>query len=715
MMPRSSPIFDRIKTSKNLPTLPHILLKLIEACNSQESSIPDISRIIDKDSSLSAKVMRLVNSAHYGLPTRIASVEQALLLLGTDAVKNIAVSAAVFQVFGGAKADGAFNLRSFWYHSLLCATIAELIARKTKYGIPEEAFLAGLLHDVGKMVLWVNFPKDYTEILETLDAQTGLIGAEGKRLGTNHAEVGAWMIGRWELQSFMADAVLYHHETATRIQDALPLVKMVYVANILSTNPDGSSDLGYQAAGQVLGLARSDVDQMVLLGKEQVEHVARTLGMDLEPQGTSPDADMGQQKEIDLLRNVRDASLLQGTLQNLLHANGRKSILPVVRQGLQVLFDLDRIFFLLHDPEQNILTGKEGLETTRDLLAKELAISLETKNCLPVQALDRKTPLDSFGHLTAVNLSIIDDQLIRLVDKEGFLCMPMIAHQKTIGVILIGIDRAALTALNNQMNLLNMFVDQSALALYVDAVRQAQARLIQSERLAAASAVAKKVVHEVNNPLGIIKNYIKIFALKLPKDDPVQEELKIISEELDRVALIIRGLSDFSEPAVRQAEAVDLNALLSALVKITRESFMRNSGVNVHLRLDPALPPVFSEKNGLKQVVINIIKNAVEAMPRGGNLYITTEHLPKRIRDGMEKDLSPTFDSVEVGIRDEGPGIPQQIKARLFEPYVTSKKGEHAGLGLSVAYHIVKELNGTLTCESEEGAGTTFRIVLPVA
>jgi signal transduction histidine kinase len=239
--------------------------------------------------------------------------------------------------------------------------------------------------------------------------------------------------------------------------------------------------------------------------------------------------------------------------------------------------------------------------------------------------------------------------------------------------------------------------------------------LIQSERLAAASAVAKKVVHEVNNPLGIIKNYIKIFALKLPKDDPVQEELKIISEELDRVALIIRGLSDFSEPAVRQAEAVDLNALLSALVKITRESFMRNSGVNVHLRLDPALPPVFSEKNGLKQVVINIIKNAVEAMPRGGNLYITTEHLPKRIRDGMEKDLSPTFDSVEVGIRDEGPGIPQQIKARLFEPYVTSKKGEHAGLGLSVAYHIVKELNGTLTCESEEGAGTTFRIVLPVA
>jgi signal transduction histidine kinase len=127
------------------------------------------------------------------------------------------------------------------------------------------------------------------------------------------------------------------------------------------------------------------------------------------------------------------------------------------------------------------------------------------------------------------------------------------------------------------------------------------------------------------------------------------------------------------------------------------------------------LPPVFSEKNGLKQVVINIIKNAVEAMPRGGNLYINTEHLPKKIRDGMEKGLGPTFESVEVGIRDEGPGIPEQIKARLFEPYVTSKKGEHAGLGLSVAYRIVKELSGTLTCESEEGSGTTFRIVLPVA
>jgi len=144
MKSRTGPLFERIKTSKNLPTLPHILLKLIDACNSQHGTVRDISQIINKDSSLSAKVMKMVNSAYYGLPSRVTSIEQALLLLGTDAVKNIAISAAVFQVFGKAKSDATFKLKLFWYHCLLCATTAKLIAEMTSYSSAEEAFLSGL-------------------------------------------------------------------------------------------------------------------------------------------------------------------------------------------------------------------------------------------------------------------------------------------------------------------------------------------------------------------------------------------------------------------------------------------------------------------------------------------------------------------------------------------------------------------------------------------
>lgn len=716
MKPRTDRLFDRIRTSKNLPTLPHILLRLVEACNSQGCTIKDISRIIDKDPSLCAKVMKMVNSAHYGLPSRVTSIEQALLLLGTDAIKNVAISAAVFQVFGKAKGNGAFKLKQFWHHSLLCAIIAELIAKKTSHGSPEEAFLAGLLHDIGKLVLFVNFPAEYTNAVKSCNNKADLPQVEETHLGATHAEVGAWMIEKWHLQSFMADAVLYHHEPVARILDALPLVKIIFVANALSRDPVDHDDLTFKTAREIFGFSRSDVEDLLAQGKDQVEQIAQSLGMEIEspevPQ--SPLSDTAHQKELGLVRSVRDASLLQGTLRNLLEAGEQKSILEIVSQGMQVLFDVNRILFLLHDHKRDALVAKEGLESTQDDLVKELVISLQTKNCLPVESLKQKIPLDSFGHLKKVDLAIIDNQIIRLVQRQGILCLPMIAHKQAVGVILLGIGQARGASLCKQINLLTMLANQAALALHADNMRQAQSRLVQSERLAAASAIARKVAHEVNNPLGIIKNYIKILGLKLSGEDPAQEELKIISEELDRVALIVDRLSDFSEPEAKQTEPVDVNALLSDLVKITREPLMLDAKINIHLELEPSLPTIRSEKNALKQVFINLVKNAVEAMPQGGNLYILTECAPKTLGEQSKERPGDAFDSVEISIRDEGHGIPDTIRSRLFEPFVTSKEGEHAGLGLSVAYNIIKELNGTITCESSDKTGTTFRIILPI-
>jgi nitrogen-specific signal transduction histidine kinase len=141
---------------------------------------------------------------------------------------------------------------------------------------------------------------------------------------------------------------------------------------------------------------------------------------------------------------------------------------------------------------------------------------------------------------------------------------------------------------------------------------------------------------------------------------------------------------------------------------------MRDAKINVHLNLEPSLPTVLSGKNSLKQVFINLIKNAVEAMPQGGNLYIHTRGLGNRLQTQTEQDREGALDSVEICIQDEGPGIPDAIRSRLFEPFVTSKSGEHAGLGLSVAYNIMNELKGAITCESGKKTGTIFKIVLPV-
>lgn len=716
MKPHSNPLFDRIETSRNLPTLPHILLKVIDACNRRETTIKDVSQIINKDSSLSAKVMRMVNSAYYGLPSRVTSIEHALLLLGTDAVKNIAISASVFQVFSTAKGNAVFKLKQFWRHSLLCATLAKLIAKKTSYGSPDEAFLSGLLHDIGKLVLWVNFSKEYTDILQSSNNRSDLLLAGEIRLGATHCEVGAWMIDRWNLQSFMADAVLYHHEPVHRILDALSLVKIVFVANALCTDTLKENDAKFKTAQEVSGFGRSDVEELISRAEQEVRQIAESLDIEIEPPELQqiPVSGIDRQKGKDLVRGVRDISLLQGTLQNLLEAYGQQSILNVIRQGLQVLFDVNHVFFLLHDPEKDAVVGKGGLGPMQDTLVKELTISLKTKNCLPIQSLALGTALDSYGHLKRVDLSIIDNQIIRLIEKDGILCLPMIAHKQIVGVIILGLEQARVSGLYKEMSLLTMFANQSALALHADNVRQAQSKLVQSERLAASSAIARKVVHEVNNPLGIIKNYIKILGLKLSDKDPAQDNLRVINEELDRVALIVRELSDFSQPEVKQIGPVDINSLLSDLVKIIWESLMLASKINVHLKLEPSLPIVFTEKNSIKQVFINLIKNAVEAMPHRGNLYIDTRHISNKFEDQLKQEVRRAPGYVEITIRDDGPGIPDTVKSRLFEPFVSSKGDEHAGLGLSIAYNIIKELQGTIACESREETGTTFKIVLPV-
>ncbi|MBW2011771.1 MAG: HDOD domain-containing protein, partial [Deltaproteobacteria bacterium] len=228
----------KIKNLKNLPTLPQILIKLIEACNNEETTHKELSEIISKDPSLSAKIMRLVNSSYLGLNTRIKTIEQAVVYLGSDAIRNMAISASVVQVFSHVKGDSLFSLNRFWRHSLMCASIARKIAKESSYEYPEEAFLSGLLHDIGKLVLWVNFKEDYPEILKDCEENPELfIGAE-MRLGTTHCEVGAFLIRQWKFNPLVADAVLYHHEPVDKILHALPLVKIVYVANILCVKYD---------------------------------------------------------------------------------------------------------------------------------------------------------------------------------------------------------------------------------------------------------------------------------------------------------------------------------------------------------------------------------------------------------------------------------------------------------------------------------------------
>jgi putative nucleotidyltransferase with HDIG domain len=700
LMKSRSPEFQgRTGTRRYLPSLPHILLKLIGAFSREPASLREVSHLLGMDAALSARLMGIVHSVDDGMPDRMTGIDDAVSRVGLRTVRNIVLSAAVSQTLhGGDKPTIPVQMKHFWRHALTCGILARSMAQKFSYRSPEEAYLSGLLHDVGKLVV------------NELDAS----GEQGSTAA--HCEAGAEMFHQWNLPSFMADAVLYHHEPAERVLNALPLVKIVFVANVLCSNNPDDIETRYEIAEQVLGLSRRDAEACLSTAKEEVGQACKFLEIDFEPPLSADGLAAERDIQRELACTVRDMFLVQSTLQNGIEARDMESLTEVLVRGLQVLFDAPKILLFLYDQESDALVGKRSIGSNhQDDLVQELVIPVQKQKSVLSGCLLQQTPLDTFGHLREVELTILDRQILRFMDNAGMLCLPLAAHNTFIGAVALGADTAEDCPLFEDVSFLMKFVNQAASNMHAQKMRQTQAKFSESHPAAEPSDLARKVVHEVSNPLGIIKNYLRILGLKLTEDQTGQEEIRIINEEIDRVSGIVRKLSDFSKPSTQKKEFVDINALVSDLIKITHEPLLLQSNIKAHFSRESSLPPIISDKNGLKQVFINLIKNAVEAMSKGGNLYIQTRSVSDGQGGGLDthSGARAKADYVEISVRDEGPGIPGAVKSRLFEPFVSSKGAGHAGLGLSIAHSIVKELNGTITCESDGKTGTTFKVVLP--
>ena len=703
-------VLDRINTLKDLPSLPHILVKLMEACHDEAGCLGDIADILTNDPSLCSKVLRMANSAYYGLGSRVEGIDQAVAYLGTAAVKNIAVCSAVYQAFNSRKGDDTFNLKVFWWHSLKCALLSRIFAKEVAYGSPDEAFVAGLLHDIGRLVLWVNFSEKYAELIKKYENRPKMLAAVETQLGATHSQIGAWLLDRWKFQSFVADSALYHHEPLERIAYALPLAQIVYTADKLSGETvDGRGD-GIRAAEKLYGFSQEQVIGFIARSDEEIAEVARSFGIEIEaPQESGQDlSDTDRKTQENLVLEVRDISLLLGTIRNLVAAQEEKDILKVLQEGLQILFDVSQILFFLYDDEKHRLVGKEVEGNAATPGTGDLIIPMGLEKSLLVSCLLGAKALDSFSLGQSPDLVITDAQLIRFMRTDGMLCLPLAVRGEYVGVIVVGLNRTKRSHLGKHAKLLEMFLNEAALTLRVEQLRERQLRRIQSERAEASFAMARKVVHEVNNPLGIMKNYLKILGIKLENQGIEIDEIGILNEEIDRVAHILAGLTQLSEKNSHKRSPVDINALVNDLVKLTAESLRKEKKVTIHLDLDPARPKLMSKKDSLKQILINLIKNASEAMTKGGNLYLKTRH---RVAP-LEGNQSRGF--VEVTVGDDGPGIPDEMKRRIFEPFVSSKGGGHSGLGLSIVLNLINSLNGSIECQSEEGKGTCFKIELPV-
>jgi signal transduction histidine kinase len=229
-------------------------------------------------------------------------------------------------------------------------------------------------------------------------------------------------------------------------------------------------------------------------------------------------------------------------------------------------------------------------------------------------------------------------------------------------------------------------------------LRDTQQQLIQSERMAAVGKVAAQVAHEVNNPLAIIKTAVRIIRNQSAPDTPTTGSLQMIEEEISRIARIIQELLEYSRPKTPVQEWVQVNAIIESLAPLL-EHDCREKKIALKTILEPELPLVLISSDQLKQVVLNMVRNAEDAMPQGGDLVIRTAQQGR---------------FVELSIADTGCGISAEHREHIFDPFFTTKRrGRGVGLGLSVSYGIITAASGRIEVESEIGKGTTFRVKLP--
>lgn len=235
-------------------------------------------------------------------------------------------------------------------------------------------------------------------------------------------------------------------------------------------------------------------------------------------------------------------------------------------------------------------------------------------------------------------------------------------------------------------------------------LKDTQAKLVQSEKMAAIGQLAGGVAHEINNPMGVILGFAQSIVKSIKEDEPLYMPLKSIEREAIRCKKLVGDLLTFSRAGKTEKEISNINevveqslSLVEAQAKVKNVQIIKGYGDN--------LPQIEVNKNQIQQVIINLCNNAVDAMAGGGNLAISTKLKVK----------SEKLKEIEISVSDTGSGMTEEVKKHIFEPFFTTKEvGKGTGLGLSLAYEIIQKHNGSIEVTSEVGKGTIFFISLPV-
>ena len=696
-----------------LPSLPTVILKLIEATDDEKKSVKELANLASKDPSLCTQILKVANSALVNPGQPVKSMTQAALNLGVSTLRHVAITAGVCQTLSSINVPGNFSLSEFWNHSLCCGLICKKLVECLELSFSqEEAFLAGLLHDIGQLSLIVRQPEIFDKIVQNPRTGQTILESEAKISGSDHTTEGFELVKQWNLPISIRTAVRFHHADPSELAESTPFLRIVYLSDISAHYLNGRNSISLpELLGQfeLLGfqIKEHELQHVFTEVKTVLKQTAAELGLNIKEQETarleeSPvSTNLLREKSVDL-------AMLIGVLESLLNVRSQKDLHDALFTAFASLTEIKS--GLLFRYYNQCLKGVCARGSEDDSLANQIHV-VNIKGSIWGHAFEKGEPVFSGEYFQKEATRIIDTQLKDYLHGD-FLAVPLLAGQEKVGALALRIERKQWPVIKQGLGLIQllareiahvirgisyrqlwekehvindalvkrcpigiiitdragairymnpqgkrllgldskMLVQDSISALLgknvapdhinigadteiiqlarkkvelpgskniwldvqvtpfkvggadrllyfirdiTDSVlleserekkalwlekelvkktrelKKAQEKLIQAERIGAASEVARKVVHEVNNPLGIIKNLLKILKIQKETGKIEDKTIDAIGSEIDRVSRIISKLSDFSRPKGASSKSSTKNA--TKLEEVLRE------------------------------------------------------------------------------------------------------------------------------------------------
>ncbi|MFO8153480.1 HDOD domain-containing protein [Thioalkalivibrio sp.] len=671
------------KARESLPSLPQVLVRILDAIYEDQADLQKLSAIILQDAAMTARVIAVANSSFYYRGRRQESLDRAVLHLGTDAVKTLVMTASMRQLFSRFGRRSPRLLKRVWRNALVTASLSQVLAVLTSYPRPEEAYLSGLMVDIGRLVRLGEDPERYRAMLTEAGDEQALIRTEREVFGSTHCEVAADLMEQWGLSPFIADAVRYHLEPAIRIRDAHHLVKIVNLG--YSMGRPGAIGHDTLVAGDTLfGLNEGLTAELRGRVSDDVTGIARSLGIDIEAEDDASDR-QARQSLGERLEGLNQLARLQGELSRIatLHRH------VAVQRALLLTFGVQHSLVFLADD------GAEFLKAWIDEDPEPaFLLPLERGRSVVADAVLEGRPVQ----VTAADgeeLPVVDRQILGACGAESMWVQPFPPDTGRPGALVLGLNSEQLSQLAERGSLVAAMGREIAAAL-------GSAQELGRPDTEALERRIREMVHEAGNPLSIIQNYLAMLRVKLGEEHDAQLEIGVIRDEIERVGRILMRMRE--APREAEAASVSLNREVQQITDIFAASVCSARGIELEVELASGDPPLAQSPDHLRQILTNLLKNATEAIGENGKIKVTT-------RDPVSLGGRRY---TEIIIQDDGPGLPPEVQARLFSPVQSTKGDGHSGLGLSIVKRLVDEMDGVILCSS--GAeGTRFQVLLPRA